>query len=185
MEIQDGTFEKILDDRNAFCNFFCGYVVEVFGEARLTPQFSLSRIEDIYGAWRNDLSRVGNHEPKIEEGLDHFKRSAHLAFWIRRFSPVIALHDNRLNLGDAEGYGPTAAELKFRDLLYGGSNEYLAFDLALQFCLHYEQHKEDAVDLSQFRIDQEYVEMMCHFLKFKSVSPHSIYVILKSLFLNR
>ena len=33
-----------------------------------------------------------------------------------------------------------------------------------------------------FTVSMEYIESVCHFLKFKQVSPHALYLIYKSLF---
>lgn len=186
MKINASTLDSIESDKKAFGNFFSEYAMDTMQGARLLPRIAPARLVDVHGAWCHDMGRVGDHEPLMEEGLDHFKRAAHLAFWIRRFDPVVEAIDLTLNLGDAEGYPLSKDEQDFRDLLYGYVNEYLAFDLAFQFCLYFESHRtENSVDLSGFKLDREYIVMVCNFLKYKSVSPHSLTVILKSLFFGR
>ncbi len=186
MKIDGSTLETITGDKKAFGNFFSEYAMVTLDQARLMPRLAATRLADVHGAWCHDMKRVGDHEPHIEEGLDHFKRAAHLAFWLRRFAPVVEAVDLTLNLGDSEGYPVSKDEQEFRDLLYGYVNEYLAFDLAVSFCCYYESHRtENPVDLSGFKLDREYIAMVCNFLKYKSVSPHSLTVILKSLFFSR
>lgn len=186
MKIDASTLVEIEGDKKAFGNFFSEFAMVTLERARLHPRMAPARLLDIHGAWCHDLKRVGDHEPHIEDGLDHFKRSAHLAFWIRRFDPVVEAIDLEKSLADAEGYGLTNDQKDFRNLLYGYVNEYLAFDLAFQFCRYYESHRTDGpVDLSAFKLDREYIAMVCNFLKYKSVSPHSLTVILKSLFYRR
>lgn len=186
MKLGASTLEDIEKDQKAFCNFFTEYALTTLERARLHPRLAPARLVDVHGAWCHDMKRVSNHEPHIEDGLDHFKRAAHLAFWVRRFDPVVEAVDLTKNLADAEGYGLTDAERDFRSLLYGYVNEYLAFDIAYQFCRYYESHKtENPADLSKFNLDREYVVMVCNFLKYKSVSPHALTVVLKSLFFGR
>jgi hypothetical protein len=129
--------------------------------------------------------RVGKNEPQLRlEGLDHFKQCGHLAFWLRRLSPIVEAHDMTLNLGDAEGYALTDDEREFRKLLLGYCNEYLAFDYAYQICKYYELGKEGGSERAASLIPvREYYVTACQFMKYKNVSPHALHLILKSLFL--
>ena len=137
-----------------------------------------------HGAWLSDLKRVNDHEPQLGGGLDHFKRRGHFAFWVRRMSPVVEAIDSTKNIADAEGYPLSVDEIAFRDLLFGYSNEYLAFDLGFQFCRYYEIGKTGGSARAQSLVlSEDYIRMACHFLKYKNVSPHSLYLIYKSLFL--
>jgi hypothetical protein len=132
------------------------------------------------------MKRVGDHEPNLENGLDHFKRAGHLAFWLRRFAPIVEATDPKKNLADAEGYDLTNDEMALRDLLNGYVNEYVAFDISYNLCRYYEGHKlQNPIDLAAFKLDREYIGMVCNFMKYKSASPHAFTVILKSLFYAR
>lgn len=183
MLIEASTFQQIEDAPDAFCRFFGEYASHVLNEARLFPRLSRLRLEEIHGAWRNDLTRVGKHEPLLDHGLDHFKRSGHLAFWVRRFGPVVEAEDLTQNLADSEGYPVSPDEKAFRDLLFGYINEYLAFDLGLQFCRFYETGKPGGSRRAELlRLDEDYIRMICHFMKYKTVSPHAMTMIYKSLF---
>ena len=78
----------------------------------------------------------------------------------------------------------TTDESAFRDLLFGYCNEYLAFDLGYQFCRYYEINKAGGSQRATTLIlDEDYLRTTCHFLKYKQVSPHALYLLYKSLFL--
>lgn len=182
MKITNSTLEQIQRE-GGFVQVFSDYTKDVFSEARLFPRISTARLIDAYGAWQNDLTRVGVHEPKLDDGLDHFKQAGHMAFWIRRASPVVESADTTQNMGDAPGYPISPDEANFRDLLFGYCNEYLAFDFGYQFCLFYEGVKGGPSGrANNLTLSDDYYRTMCHFLKFKTVSPHAMFLIYKSLF---
>lgn len=172
-----------LEKRDVFSGTYIGYVVETLGHARLFPKFAAQRVIEAHGAWLSDLRRVGDHEPQLDDGLDHFKRCGHLAFWIRRMSPMVEVIDLTENVADAPGHPVTDAENAFRDLLFGYANEYLAFDFGFQICKFYEMYKPGgSVRASNFTPSMEYIQGTCQFLKYKTVSPHAMFLIYKSLF---
>lgn len=184
MRIEKDHLPAILDPE-VFVRKFSDYSADVLNTCRLIPVASRPRLYEAHGAWKNDLDRVGTNEPKLREaGLDHFKQCGHLAFWLRRLSPVVEAHDITLNLGDAEGYPLTDDETDFRKLLLGYCNEYLAFDYAYQICKYYELGKRGgsnrAEDLAPSR---DFFMNICQFMKYKNVSPHALHLILKSIFL--
>lgn len=183
MDIKAGDLESI-EDEATFIRFFGGYAEYVLYQARLLPRLSIPRVIEAHGAWCSDLKRVTDHEPQLGDGLDHFKRCGHLAFWVRRMSPVVEAVDTTKNLADAEGYAISADEQAFRDLLFGYCNEYLAFDLGFQFCRFYELAKKGgSVRAGQLVLSEDYIKTACHFLKYKQVSPHALFLVYKSLFL--
>lgn len=172
-----------IEDCNAFVAAYPKYVADVLASARLLPKFAIQRLVEAHGAWQNDLHRVEENEPELSEGLDHFKRCGHLVFWLRRMSPMVEAIDLTRNLGDAEGFPLTDHEREFRELLFGYANEYLAFDFGFQVCKFYERGKADGSARAQsLNPTVEYYRTMCHFLKYKTVSPHAIFLIYKSLF---
>jgi hypothetical protein len=105
-------------------------------------------------------------------GLDHFKQCGHLAFWVRRLSPVVEFSD--LDFGDSE-MPVKPKEKALRDLLKGYVNEYLAFDFGYHLCRYYEaRHKEKPSSrASRLALSPDYYQMISHFMKFKNVSPHA------------
>jgi hypothetical protein len=183
MDIKAGDLEAI-EDEETFVRFFADYARSVLQQARLFPRLSKPGAIEAHGAWLSDLKRVNDHEPQLGEGLDHFKRCGHLAFWLRRMGPVVEAIDLTRNLDDAPGYDLSTDEIAFRDLLFGYANEYLAIDLGFQFCRYYEISKAGgSTRANSLILDEDYIRTNCHFLKYKNVSPHALYLIYKSLFL--
>lgn len=183
MRIRADTLQEIEADEKAFTRFFQDYACDALAQARLYPRISLPRLVEIWHAWRDDMRRVEDREPQLNNGLDHFKRAGHLAFWIRRFTPVVELVDTTMNLGDAEGYPLTFAEEGFRALLFGYLNEYLAFDLGYLICGYHEIARHGgSARASELKLDDNYYWQLCHALKFKTVSPHALAAVYRSLF---
>jgi hypothetical protein len=178
----DGRIELIEKDEAEFYSFIKEITTEILGPSRLMPIFGAMRLRDMYGAWCNDLNRVGEYERRIQKGdLDHFKRASHLAFWFRRFTPLLDAADMDLGVDNPE---PLTQDQKvFRDFLHGHLNEYLAFEVGLQICLYYERAKANpnprAASLS---VSMNYLETVCTVLKYKTISPHALVAIYRSLF---
>jgi hypothetical protein len=179
MIIGFNTIKKIEEDREEFYSLFEMHVREIFGNAGLEPVLQKQRLADIHYSWGRDMTRVGAKEPNLVHGLDHFKRLGHLVFWLRRFSPVVGANEIISNSELSE------SQSKFRRLFVNYANEYPAFDLGFQFCnlyftVHNQKPETPAVELRP-----NFVEDMCYFLKYKSVSPHAIAMIYRSIFETR
>lgn len=173
----------MLAGRDSFVKIYTDYACSVLQEARLYPKFSKPRLIEARGAWDNDLKRVEEHEPNLTEGLDHFKQAAHLIFWLRRMSPLVELVDTTSNLADSEGLPLTTDEVAFRAILLPYHNEYLAFDFGFQIIKFYELGKSDPSERAEtIQLSADYYRTMCHFMKYKTVSPHAINLIYRSLF---
>lgn len=67
-----------MKDFGYFKDTFDEYVKNTAHKAVLHPKLSLSRLHDAHFCWLDDLARVTETEPKLTEGPDHFKQSAHL-----------------------------------------------------------------------------------------------------------
>jgi hypothetical protein len=165
-----------------FRDTFCQYATFVLWQGRLIPQFSIPRLAEAHGAWQNDLARVGKHEKRLENGLDHFKQAGHLTYWLRRMGPIVEATDATQNPGDSEGYPLTQDEIAFRNLMLGHCNEYLAFDFGFQIVKFYEL-SEGECRAKNLTLSPDYIGRMCHFLKYKHVSPHALHIIFNSLFI--
>lgn len=167
-----------------FIEVYSLFVVWSLDHARLFPRFGQQRIAEAHGAWRNDLSRVGNNEPRLDDGLDHFKQCGHLVFWLRRMSPVVSVVDLTASIQDGHEFHLRDEDRMFRDFLMAYMNEYLSFDLGFQICKRYEidSGHDGAGDVT---LTPEYYAMACHFMKYKHVSPHSLSLVYKSLFFSR
>jgi len=167
--------------RDGFKRVFSTYAMAVLGEARLYPRLSLPRICDAQSAWSSDLEHLHTREPHLGDGPDHFKQCGLLAFWLRRLSPVVEVVD--LDFGNSE-LPMTKDQLDFRELLFGYCNEYLAFDLGYQFCRFYEveQVEKPSERARSLLPSLAYCKTICHFIKFKTVSPDAMHLIYRSLF---
>lgn len=182
MKITKTTLTSIVGDQQAFCKFFAEYSIHMLGKARLSPRLVYQRVLEIHGAWVNDLDRISENEKNLDKGLDHFKHAGHLAYWVRRQAPVYEATDNLLDLGDSPGYDLSENEKALRNLLFAYLNEYLAFDLGFQFCKIHDLNRAGS-RAGTLVLNEDYIRTMCHFLKYKNVSPHALFLIYKSLFL--
>lgn len=181
MLIDDQTLVQIHDDRDKFERVFESYAKAVLGQAALYPVMSAPRLYDAHLAWTKAMTREPLEEVYLENGLDHFKQCGHLAFWLRRFGPIVEMMD--LDFGDSEG--PLSQENKQRrEIFFGYHNEYLAFDFGYQLCRYHEiTHKtKPSQRAASLAPSLGYYKTACHFLKFKTVSPDAIYLIYHSLF---
>jgi hypothetical protein len=137
-----------------------------------------SSILEAHTQWRGDLERISEFE--LNDGIpDHFKQAGHLAYWLRRCKPIYELNENK-------SYPPagTKEDVDFttdgQELLLKYANEYLAFSLGYHICLLHTI--TDEKEAKEFRIDKNYLEIVCQFLRNKNVSPHALYLIYRSLF---
>lgn len=180
--ITDSTLTSIFKDSRVFEDNFAEYAREVSSKARLIPKIVPIRVKDAHAFWKEDLHRVGGAEPLLVNGLDHFKQCGHLAYWLRRTSPVVEFHDTS-ELYTEGTPGLNKDEVAFRDLMYKYGTEYMAFDWAFQICLFHEKTRPDKSERADSLVlSPDYIETMCHFLKRKNVSPHALFLIFRSLF---
>ncbi len=105
--------------------------------------------------------------------LDHFKHASHLCFWLRRMGPILEVFpiDSKI---PPDTVGDKGKEL---ELILKYRNEYLAFQVGLFMCGDFE------ADDKHPKIDYDYLLTFCHFMRYKHVSPHAIFLIYKSLFM--
>lgn len=161
---------------------FEAHVVEFTRPALLSPIFSEARLRDAHRAWLADLARIRGAEPNLKEaGLDHFKQCAHLAYWLRRKSPIVDYEDWAAKV---EGLGDLYSdEVQRRDLLRRYGEEFLAFDFGYKICLYYEMERLENPRSEPPALTLTHLIDICHMLKFKNVSPHALYLIYKSIFM--
>lgn len=182
----DALFERhdifsALNNQDTFIDIFKTYYAGCYTRYALEPFFATSRLRDAHVFWQKDLKRVS----EIEYGgkpLDHFKRSGHLCYWLRRSSPII------------EAQSISASEERplndfVRTMLFRYANEFTAFYAGFRICKFFETKRTDGgggydPHLDNLDIDAEYFYTVCHFLKEKNVSPHALYLIYMSLFAN-
>lgn len=165
-----------------FEEVFISFSKEIAHKACLSPISSKPRLHTAHYAWREDLSRVEDRESNLGRGLDHFKQCGHLAYWIRRTSPIIEYVDLSALWEDPEELYPDEVEL--RDFIYEYGDQFIAFDLGFQICQYYEFERTDRKEeMRQPQMTKDVLHDICHVLKFKNVSPHSIALIYRSIFI--
>lgn len=77
--------------------------------------------------------------------------------------------------------------ISHRRRLQAYGNEYLAFDFGFRLAREYEiaKRKELGLNADILSPDVEFIDDLCYFLKFKSVSPHAIFCIYQALLMRR
>jgi hypothetical protein len=180
MQIKENVL-SVITDREVFLSDYTAFAWWALDATRLVPVFSKPRIFEAHGAWLNDLSRLGNHEKNLSEGLDHFKHCGHLSFWLRRLSPIVEFQN--VDFGESER-PMNEREKAFLELIKAYANEYVAFEYCFQICRYYEmKNKEHPSERAErLVLSPAYYQTVCHFLKYKSVSPHAMHLIYKSIF---
>ena len=136
---------------------------------------------EVHYAWNDDIARVEDRELALQlDGLDHFKLAGHLAFWLRRFTPVVELRD----LSYIDSHEPMSErEQEFRLVLQSYGNEYLAFEYGLNLVRFYETARAEGPSArAKVTPSLSFYKMTLHFMKFKTVSPHAMNLIYKGLF---
>lgn len=152
---------------------------------------SKRRLSEAHMLWQTDVARTLNEGiSKSSKKLDHFKHAAFLAFWLRRLNPI-----NETLLLNADD--PVSAHLmtdpRIQFFRYG--NEMAAIQIGFQICLFFECARTfpkggKVANLHGSRIDylrkaRFPAELLCDYamiLKHKSMSPHSLYLMYRSLF---
>lgn len=151
------------------------------------------RMGEAYDYWIEDLDRTLDKGIDRETvSLDHFKEASFLVFWLRRMIPI----DTYLkqNLGDRYA-GKMSDDQKYF-LQYG--NEICAFQIGFRICLYfeisrpYEQENVTAIrhfpdidtHLKNSRLKTRMLKDFVMIMKHKNMSPHSLFLLYKSLFTN-
>src|SRR5690242_13731963 len=81
---------QMISNREWFIPCMAAHYMHGYGQFRLDVDVSRHRLSDAFHFYIDDLYRVG----EIELGggdPDHFKRAAHLAYWLRRSTPVVKI----------------------------------------------------------------------------------------------
>lgn len=139
-------------------------------------RISPTRLEEARLFWNRDVSRIDIEGDTTPE---HFKQAGFLVYWLRR-RMVIGFQGRR------EGGEPTDEQDKF--LLR--ANEIGAFLIGFRLCLYFEMKALiDGADHIGHVLQKQNLENGLKFdigtlLKHKNVSPHSIYLIYRTLFYN-
>lgn len=166
-----------LKDRKWFIDCVAAHFTNHHQIMRVNVRLSARRLQDAHSFWLGDEQRILQTEMSSSLELDHFKQAAHLAYWLRRSSPIVEIIDN-----SNSGFENIDENREFH---YKYANEYSAFMFGYDICRFFEAHRVDSgVFANDFELDEDYVAVMCQFLKAKNVSPHALFLIYKSLFFN-
>lgn len=174
--IGEDIFDQI-KNKEAFQSLVMSEFKACAGRAKFKINFSRSRLQDAHQSFARDAERLKDSLPKGSNQPDHFKQAGTLAYWLRRFSPIIAFtaEDDDINCDKDV--------IELREFLRDYGEVFLAFDLGLQICRFFERHKEGAnTNARDPSLDIKYAQMICYYLKYKNVSPHAITLIYASLF---
>lgn len=161
-------------------------------EAGCKTVMSPRRLLEAHILWQADLTRTLNEGiSKPTKKLDHFKQAAFLAFWLRRLNPI-----NDTKLVDEDNPVPVHLMNDQRVQFYRYGNEIAALLIGFQICLVHESarafpkggdvrnlHGARRIEyLRRVRFPNELLKDYAMILKHKSMSPHSLYLMYRSLF---
>lgn len=182
---QTKLFENLLD-KDWFAEFVSyQYKHVVFELEPVFPILSDYWISHAHYRWSKDIALVSKKEYEGRP-LDHFKYAGFLCYWLRRCPPLCGLSTNP---------DTTFAGIKHRDpkpILVQYGNVFAAFDIGLRICRYWESARTDINYSPEIRqkmlrlsIPQrsEYIEDVCYTLAEKNISPHSLNMLYKSLFI--
>lgn len=168
-------FEILRRDKDSFADTVGKIYGLYFTEAGLIADIDTTRLYEAFVLWKNDLDRVKTFELPDSDELDHLKQSAHLAYWLRRVSPILSIQYAEEN--------STEQEIAEQELLFKYGNQYCAYHLGFRICAYFEANRVDSeIYSSDYDLNHDYKVVVSHFLKTKNVSPHALFLIYKSLF---
>ncbi len=112
---------------------------------------------------------------ELGEELDSYKRCGFICFWLRRTQPFIYALPVRL-------FPENSDERRAQSMFCRYANGIFAFDTMFRICAAYEGAVRGDPAIATARLDPHYLNDICVFLRDKSVSPQSLYLIYRSLF---
>lgn len=180
---QDGIFRKLREGHGTCPSdeFFYSAIKEqaklLAARCNATVELNPVRVAEAQDLWERDMLALIN-DKKIQESPYpcEYKHAAFLCFWLRR----------RLIIESTRPIDPKKGIVD-RDF-HEYKNEYVAFYTAVHLVLfHYFRFDEDATseEVAQALKDYQFPKSLTHevlvMLHHKNVSPHSLYLIFKSL----
>lgn len=177
LEFTRDIFEDIAEDSEVFCERITQHYTYLFAKGGYMPIIQEKHLYDAWDAFCHDKNHAADSlHPESKGKPDHFKLSGILAYWLRRSTPVCGLR----NLNLVHQKYPI-----FQELLKKYPSELSAFDMGLFICSRFETERVDnsssyvpAIEANNF----DYYRDICFLLKRKSLSPHSLGMIYRSLF---
>lgn len=173
-EITPEIFDDMAGSKKIFASHIRKHYVALCYGGGYEPRFNEGRLDDAWVSFQRDKKHAARSMP--DGGApDHFKLSGILAYWLRRFAPVYDLRDLSM---------VRFAPATLADLFKKYPSELPAFDLGVSVCDFFERRKKTnpaggpAIEENDF----DYYKAMCYVMKFKSLSPHSMGMIYRSLY---
>ena len=163
-------FFEVIRDESEFREFVRGEFFYDSAFGCLRPLLLRNIMQDAYQCYIKDTERL---EDNMLTPPDHFKHAGFIAYWLRRHNSVYGFKE--------ELEAPSIRQEKARDFIKKYGNVYLAFSCEYKICLYYEQG-DMLAGTKMPEPDQNYFESICYLMKYKSVSPHSLGFIYRSLF---
>lgn len=178
-------FDK-LHDPYWFIDFIKHQYGQIFSVEKFVPEISSYQAHQAHERWVTDIERIRVNE-NGGLSLDHFKLAAHLAFWLKRFSPVAKFKQNQ----DLK-----IANVRTRDdgsYIYSYGNSQAAFLLGFRICSFWEamkldhtRTKADKIRPQDFNLadHKDFLQNVSYVLADRSSSPHALFLVYKALFID-
>lgn len=156
--------KKIANSPEEFEEFVMERFRHYSAQASFEPDFSKSLFTDAHHCYTEDIKR-------LPSGGDCFERCGCLAYWLRRNSPEMDWAEIKKHKSDL-----SKNEKEEREMVFQYGRQYHAFFLGYEICWNMKHKKQfTGINLS-------YAESVCRLMKYKSISPHAMGMIYRSLF---
>ena len=130
------------------------------------------RTVDARDIWLDDCHRALKKLHSSTE-IDEFKTAGFLSYWLRRRCVI-----NEVTLSGPRDLTAAPSDLQIEFIKF--SNEICAFVLGFHFCVRFQARNE--ADARRIRLPHEFFRESAAFMNTKNVSPHSLYLIYRALF---
>ena len=175
LTITSAIFEELADSEKEFAKKVRVFYTDFCRGAGYEPAWIDARLDDAWVAFQRDKQDVRKSLPKGSPGGDHFKLCGILVYWLRRYAPVADMRDLSMNIAALPGAD------KLQPLLQKYPSELPAFEMGLTICDFFAENAANG-GTDRPGVDLDYYEAVCYLMKFKSISPHSMGMIYRSLF---
>ena len=131
----------------------------------LDVKLSVKILHDAHQNYLKDIALLGKNLKTLP---DYFKHAGCLAYWLHYYQPIREWSGGDIVLSSK------SRKQKAREFLLDYGHDYLAFCLGFKICSFFEKYGCD--------IDINYIESICYVIKNKSISPHAMMMVYRSLF---
>ena len=183
-------FQNLKD--NHFFNEFVKYQYDSsLSKTRIKPYISEYSCNLAYARFKEDCGRMHATELDGIGDLDHFKQVSFLVFWLRRFSPV---YDVTVETPDTTTRVRVRSEAP-KEVEYFFLNQNISFDIGFRILRYWESMREDSAEIYGRQVDvfdfkglgdeiryKPLLKDLIRTLATKSISPHAIWMIYRTLF---